>query len=104
MKHGKRSSSLIICLVFVVALISCAGSRTRETTGEYVDDSVITTKVKTALLVDPDVKSLDIGVETFKGVVQLSGFVNNAEQARKAVEIARSVQGVKSVKNSLVVK
>jgi len=104
MKHVKRSSSLIICLVFVVALISCAGSRTRETTGEYVDDSVITTKVKTALLVDPDVKSLDIGVETFKGVVQLSGFVNNAEQARKAVEIARSVQGVKSVKNSLVVK
>ena len=104
MKHVKRSSSLIICLVFVVALISCAGSRTRETTGEYVDDSVITTKVKTALLVDPDVKSLDLGVETFKGVVQLSGFVNNAEQARKAVEIARSVQGVKSVKNSLVVK
>ena len=104
MKHVKRSSSLIICLVFVVALISCAGSRTSESSGQYVDDSVITTKVKTALLVDPDVKSLDIGVETFKGVVQLSGFVNNAEQARKAVEIARSVQGVKSVKNSLVVK
>jgi len=104
MKHVKRSSSLIMCLVFVVALISCAGSRTSESSGQYVDDSVITTKVKTALLVDPDVKSLDIGVETFKGVVQLSGFVNSAEQARKAVEIARSVQGVKSVKNSLVVK
>jgi len=104
MKHVKRSSSLIICLVFVVALISCAGSRTSESSGQYVDDSVITTKVKTALLVDPDVKSLDIGVETFKGVVQLSGFVNSAEQARKAVEIAKSVEGVRSVKNSLVVK
>src|SRR3970282_393540 len=97
-------SSLIMCLVFVVALISCAGSRTSESSGQYVDDSVITTKVKTALLVDPDVKSLDIGVETFKGVVQLSGFVNSAEQARKAVEIAKSVEGVRSVKNSLVVK
>jgi len=104
MKHVKRSSSLIMCLVFVVALISCAGSRTSESSGQYVDDSVITTKVKTALLVDPDVKSLDIGVETFKGVVQLSGFVNSAEQARKAVEIAKSVEGVRSVKNSLVVK
>ena len=104
MKHVKRSSSLIICLVFVVALISCAGSRTSESSGQYVDDSVITTKVKTALLVDPDIKSLDIGVETFKGVVQLSGFVNSAEQARKAVEIAKSVEGVRSVKNSLVVK
>jgi len=104
MKHVKRSSSLIMCLVFVVALISCAGSRTSESSGQYVDDSVITTKVKTALFVDPDVKSLDIGVETFKGVVQLSGFVNSAEQARKAVEIAKSVEGVRSVKNSLVVK
>jgi osmotically-inducible protein OsmY len=93
-----------MCLVFVVALISCAGSRTSESSGQYVDDSVITTKVKTALLVDPDIKSLDIGVETFKGVVQLSGFVNSAEQARKAVEIAKSVEGVRSVKNSLVVK
>ncbi|HEX3036958.1 MAG TPA: BON domain-containing protein [Thermodesulfobacteriota bacterium] len=69
-----------------------------------MDDSVITTKVKYGLLADPDVKSLDIGVETFKGVVQLSGFVNNAEQARKAVEIAKSVKGVRSVKNSLIVK
>ena len=73
--------------------MSCAGSRTQESTGEYVDDSVITTKVKYALLADPDVKSLDI-----------SGFVNDKEQARKAVEITRSVHGVKSVKNSLIVK
>jgi osmotically-inducible protein OsmY len=104
MKKVTGNLSLIICLVVTVAVISCASSRTSESSGQYVDDSVITTKVKYALLADPDVKSLDIGVETFKGVVQLSGFVNNKEQAREAVEIARSVQGVRSVKNSLVVK
>jgi osmotically-inducible protein OsmY len=104
MKHANRSSSLIVCLVFVVALISCAGSRTSESSGQYVDDSVITTKVKTALLADPDVKSLDIGVKTFKGEVQLSGFVNSTEQADKAVEITKSVEGVRSVKNNLIVK
>lgn len=104
MKKVTGNLSLIIGLLLMVALMSCAGSRTRETTGEYLDDSVITTKVKYALLADPDVKSLDISVETFKGVVQLSGFVNNAEQARKAAGIAKSVQGVRSVKNSLVVK
>ncbi len=104
MKKVTGNLSLIIGLLLMIALMSCAGSRTRETTGEYVDDSVITTKVKYALLADPDVKSLNIGVETYKGEVQLSGFVNNADQARKAVEIAKSVQGVRSVKNSLIVK
>lgn len=84
--------------------MSCVGSHTQESMGEYVDDSVITTKVKYALLADPVVKSLDISVETFKGVVQLSGFVNDNEQARRAVQITRSVNGVRSVKNSLIVK
>jgi osmotically-inducible protein OsmY len=69
-----------------------------------VDSSVITTKVKTALLADPDVSGLAIEVETFKDVVQLSGFVDTKEQAQKAVEIARNVEGVRSVKNSLIVK
>jgi osmotically-inducible protein OsmY len=73
--------------------MTCAGSGTRESTGEYVDDSAITTKVKYTFLADPDVKSLDI-----------SGFVNDKEQVRKAVEIKRSVHGVRSVKNSLIVK
>jgi len=104
MKKVTGNLSLIIWLVLTVAFMSCAGSRTTESTGEYVDDSAITTKVKYALLADPDVKSLDISVETFKGVVQLSGFVNDKEQARKAVEITRSVHGVMSVKNSLIVK
>jgi osmotically-inducible protein OsmY len=104
MKKVTGNLSLIICLVLTIAVMSCVGSRTRESSGEYVDDSAITTKVKYALLADPDVKSLDISVETFKGVVQLSGFVNDKEQARKAVEITRSVDGVKSVTNSLIVK
>ena len=93
-----------IRFVFVVTLIGCALSCKGESPGEYIDDSTITTKVKAALLADPDISSYAINVETFKGVVQLSGFVNNKEQARKAVENARSVQGVKSVKDNLVVK
>lgn len=104
MKNVTRISGLIMGLVFAVALISCAGSRTHESTGQYMDDSTITTKVKTALLADPDVSGLDVKVETFKGVVQLSGFVDSAKQASKAVEIARSVDGVKKVENKLTVK
>jgi osmotically-inducible protein OsmY len=104
MKKATKNLSLIAGLIFAVALISCAGSRTRESAGEYVDSSVITTKVKTALLADPDVSGLAIEVETFKDVVQLSGFVDTKEQAQKAVEIARNVEGVRSVKNSLIVK
>jgi hyperosmotically inducible protein len=104
MKRTIKNLSFIACLIFTVALISCAGSRTRESTGEYVDSSVISAKVKTALLADPDVSGLAIEVETFKDVVQLSGFVDTKEQAEKAAEIARNVEGVKSVKNSLIVK
>ena len=100
MKHV----SYYIRFVFVVTLIGYALSCKGESPGEYVDDSVITTKVKAELLAAPDISSLAIKVETVKGVVQLSGFVNNKEQASKAVEIARSVQGVKSVNDSLVVK
>ncbi|MCF8050063.1 MAG: BON domain-containing protein [Desulfobacterales bacterium] len=73
-------------------------------TGEYVDDSVITTKVKSLLAGDDFLKSFQIGVETFKGVVQLSGFVNTQDAVDKAGQIARSVKGVKSVKNDLIVK
>jgi osmotically-inducible protein OsmY len=104
MKKVTRNLSLVACLVLAVALIGCAGSRTKESTGEYIDDSAITTKVKSKLLADPDVSGLAIEVETFKGVVQLSGFVDTEEQARKAVEITQSVDGVRSVKNSLIVK
>ncbi|MFO7883991.1 MAG: BON domain-containing protein, partial [Desulfobacteraceae bacterium] len=80
------------------------GTKTRESTGEYVDNSVITAKVKAAILEDPMLKMFQINVETFKGEVQLSGFVDSAEAAARAEEITRRVKGVTSVKNSLVVK
>ena len=76
----------------------------QESTGEYVDDSVITTKVKSLLAADDFLKSFQIGVETYKGTVQLSGFVNSQNAVDKAVQITRSVKGVKSVKNNLIVK
>lgn len=76
----------------------------QSSTGEYIDDSVITTKVKSLLAADDFLKSFQIGVETFKGVVQLSGFVNSQNAVDKAVEITRSVKGVQSVKNDLIIK
>ena len=91
-------------ILFVAAVVACASTAKQEGTGEYVDDSVITTKVKSLLAADDFLKSFQIGVETYKGVVQLSGFVNSQKAIDKAVEIARSVKGVKSVKNDLVVK
>ena len=93
-----------VLLVVIASLVACASTRTQESTGEYVDDSVITTKVKGLLAGDDFLKSFQIGVETFKGVVQLSGFVNTQKAVDKAIEITRSVKGVKSVKNDLIVK
>ena len=94
--------------LFLVGLIAgslgCAGSSTRESTGEYIDNSVLTSKVKAAIFNDPMLKVLQINVETFKGVVQLSGFVDSPEVAARAVEVARSVVGVKAVKNNMSVK
>jgi len=86
------------------ALHGCASTPTQESTGEYVDDSVITTKVKSAILEEPSLKSLQINVDTYKGVVQLSGFVDSANAVKRAGEVAAHVQGVTGVKNSLVVK
>jgi osmotically-inducible protein OsmY len=95
--------SLLVLLV-MVGIAGCAGSRTQQSTGEYVDDSAITAKVKTAVLQDPSLKVFEIGVETFKGVVQLSGFVNSPETVTRATQVASSVGGVTSVKNDLIVK
>jgi osmotically-inducible protein OsmY len=88
----------------MVAFVACASTSKQESTGEYVDDSVITTKVKALLAADDFLKSFQISVETFRGTVQLSGFVGSQNDVNKAVQIARSVSGVKSVKNSLIVK
>ncbi len=94
----------LVLLMLIVSLAACASTRTRESTGEYVDDSVITTKIKTLLAQDDFLKSFQISVETYKGTVQLSGFVNSRDAVSRAGEITRSVKGVTSVKNNLVVK
>jgi osmotically-inducible protein OsmY len=91
-------------LVFFVFLAGCASTAKEESTGEYIDDSVITTKVKAAFVEDDDLKAAEIKVETFKGVVQLSGFVANPNHVSKATKVAHEVPGVKSVKNDIRVK
>lgn len=88
----------------VVALIACAPTAKREGTGEYIDDSLITGQVKAALVADPDLKATEINVETFKGTVQLSGFVSSPDHIPKAADLARRVEGVKSVKNDIAIK
>lgn len=92
-------------MLFLVAMITgCSSTATRESAGEYIDDSSITALVKAELYNDPDYKANQISVETYKGVVQLSGFVNSTQAVSKAVGLAKKVKGVKSVKNSLIVK
>ena len=103
----KKRNIVIHCLVLLMLIATfaaCAATRTQESTGEYVDDSVITTKVKSLLAADDFLKSFKISVESFKGTVQLSGFVNSQKAVNKAVEIVKSVKGVTSIKNNLIVK
>jgi hyperosmotically inducible protein len=96
---------LVVGLLAATTIAACtSSSRTTESTGEYVDDAAITSKVKTALLGDSGLKSFDIGVETYKNVVQLSGFVNSPQVKARATEVAAGVSGVKSVRNNLIVK
>lgn len=90
--------------VLLATVVGCASTSKQASTGEYIDDTVITTKVKTAILEDKDLKVTEINVETFKGVVQLSGFVSSQSDINKAANIARSVNGVKSIKNDMRVK
>ena len=90
--------------ILLASLLGCASTPKQEGTGEYLDDTVITTKVKAAIFGESSLKSAEINVETFKGVVQLSGFVSSQAAIDKALEIARSVKGVKSVKNAMAVK
>ncbi len=100
----KRIFVGLLLVGWIAGSSGCAGTSTRESTGEYIDSSVLTSKVKTAIFNDPMLKVLQINVETFKGVVQLSGFVDSAQAAARAVEVARSVEGVKAVKNNMSVK
>jgi hyperosmotically inducible protein len=103
----KKRNKLIGCfmlLMLIATLVACASTSKQEGAGEYVDDSVITTKVKSLLASDDFLKSFQITVETYKGIVQLSGFVDSQKAIDKAGEIASGVKGVKSVKNNLNVK
>ena len=104
MKKKSRFVGYFVVFILFAALVACASTSKSEAPGQYVDDSVITTKVKSALAADDFLKSFEIGVETYKGVVQLSGFVDSQKAVDKATVIATGVGGVKSVKNNLNVK
>ena len=104
MKKRNMFIRCFVLLMLIATFVACASTPTRESTGEYVDDTVITTKVKSLLAVDDFLKSFQISVETYKGNVQLSGFVDSQKAVDKASEIAHSVKGVKSVKNDLIEK
>jgi osmotically-inducible protein OsmY len=102
-----RLSNRFVTFIFAIllaSLLGCAATSTKEGTGEYFDDTAITTKVKAAIFNEPSLKSAEINVETFKGTVQLSGFVSSRADINKAVELARGVKGVTSVKNDMRVK
>ena len=103
MKQFKMALNFLWVAIFAV-MLGCASTAKKEGTGEYIDDSIITTKVKAAVLNEPTLKSAEINVETFKGVVQLSGFVNSQEDIAKAASVAKGVKGVTSVKNDMRLK
>jgi len=99
-----RLFSVLMMTIALLFSYGCASTSTQESTGEYIDDSVITSKVKSAIFNEPTLKSLEINVETFKGVVQLSGFVTSDTAINKAIELTRNVKGVKAVKNDMRIK
>ncbi len=103
----EKRNILIRCLMLlmlIAAFAACASTPSHESTGEFIDDSVITTKIKSLLVADDVLKAFQIGVETYQGTVQLSGFVSSQKAVDKASEIARGVKGVKAVKNNLILK
>jgi len=104
MNISKRVATAIFTATVAFTIVGCSSTPTKESTGEYVDDSVLTAKVKASIFNEPTLKATEINVETYKGDVQLSGFVAQAEDAKKAADIARGVKGVSSVKNDIRVK
>ncbi len=102
--RAHRYAMAVVVVALLAALAAYAEEPVKRTPGQYVDDKVVTAKVKAALVEDPGVKALQIKVETFEGIVQLSGFVDNPDQVMRATEIAQGVEGVKSVKNDLIVR
>lgn len=104
MTNITRRLTTLVAILFMAMALGCASTAKQEGTGEYIDDTVVTAKVKAAIFNDPTLKSAEINVETFKGVVQLSGFVNSREDINKAVTVARQIPGVTSVKNDMRLK
>lgn len=104
MKQQSNYATLFLLGIVLIFTLGCAGSPTQESTGEYLSDTWITTKVKTALINDSIVKGSEVNVETFKGIVQLSGFVSTAEAMEQAIAVASSIEGVTSVKNDMQLK
>jgi osmotically-inducible protein OsmY len=104
MKHLSRFFTAFFLALMLLTAAGCASTAKQEGTGEYVDDTVITSKVKAAILNEPTLSSAEINVETFKGVVQLSGFVGSRADISKAAAVARGVGGVMSVKNDIRLK
>jgi len=101
----KRFTLIVLCAGGLAWLpAGCAGSATKESTGEYVDDSAITAKVKAQFVQDSSVKATEIKVETYKGVVSLSGFVDTTDQKARAGQLAAGVTGVREVKNDITIK
>mgnify|MGYP003430919842 FL=1 len=103
MRLAQRFTAFLSALL-IVALVGCAPSGERRGTGAYIDDSVITGKVKAALVADPELKATEIQVDTFKGTVQLSGFVAAPDHVQKAERLVRDIEGVKAVKNAIAIK
>lgn len=103
MNHRNRFAAAFAAILLVSA-VGCAPTATREGTGEYVDDAVITTKVKAAIFNEPTLKATEINVETFKGTVQLSGFVKTDNERVRATALVRTVSGVQAVKNDIRLK
>ncbi len=95
------TTALVFCMLFAAG---CASTPTQSSTGEMIDDTVITTKVKAAIFNEKELSASQINVETFKGVVQLSGFVDERTDIAKATSVTRNVKGVVSVRNDIVVK
>ena len=108
MKSQINGLCLLLCIGLATATVStftgCAGSQYDRSTGQYIDDKSINMRVHSALNDNPDYKFPDVNVDSFRGTVQLSGFVNHSDQKAKAAEIARGVQGVQKVQNKISVK
>lgn len=100
----QRFSILLLAAAALTSVVGCASTTTQESTGQYMDDTAITAKVKTAIFNDAALKSTEINVETFKGVVQLSGFVNSAADIQHAVQLVQGIGGVRSVRNDMRLK